>query len=170
MYTVDGKDCVIALDDVPQSSIGAPCPMLLVGEHHLHLAYYMQDAPEGWNGKSVRVIDENTFNEPVALVEFVHPYAHMFGPPNDEAFAGHPLASRGLEPYGVFEIRDSSWIRQFERMNSVHPYHRAESFSKYRHYVFAFHDRTFECVAEDFKISVHTGSVASILQTTFQVD
>ena len=47
----------------------------------------------------------------------------MFGPPNDEAFDGHPLARRGLRPYGAFEVTHSSWIRQLEQMNSVHPHH-----------------------------------------------
>jgi hypothetical protein len=33
MYEVDDQDTVVELSDVPQSSVGAPCPMLLVGEH-----------------------------------------------------------------------------------------------------------------------------------------
>ena len=40
------------------------------------------------------------------------------------------------------EIRESSWIRRLERMNAVHPYHKPEHFVDYRHFVFAFHDRT----------------------------
>ena len=57
---------------------------------------------------------------------FEHCYAHMFGPPNDEALRGHPLAGRGLRPYAAFEIRQSSWLRRLERMNSVHPRHDRE--------------------------------------------
>jgi hypothetical protein len=83
----------------------------------------------------------------------------MFGPPNDEAFSGHPLASRGLSPWIVQEVVCSSWIRGLERMNSVHPYHRREAFSAFRHFVFAFHDSTFECVAEDFSVSLMRGWV-----------
>lgn len=102
-------------------------------------------------------------DEPVALVEFTHAMAHMFGPPNDEAFSGHPLASRGVGPYSVHEVHHSSWIRRLERMNAVHPYHRPERFAHYRHFIFAFHDTTFECIAETFSITVHTGSVAEVL-------
>jgi hypothetical protein len=167
MYSIDDKDTVVELDDVPQSSVGAPCPMLLVGEHHLHLAYYLEDTSADWDGTSVKVLDETTEAEPVALISFAHPYAHMFGPPNDEAFGGHPLASRGLAPYSVFEIRDSSWVRRLERMNSVHEHHDPNRFLKYHHYVFAFHDSTFECVAEGFTASVHRGSVAGTLQSAF---
>jgi hypothetical protein len=77
-----------------------------------------------------------------------------------EAFAGHPLADRGLTPYGVFEIRESSWVRKLERMNAVHRYHDKHRFMRdKKHFVFSFHDTTFECVAESFTVEVSTGSV-----------
>jgi hypothetical protein len=167
MYSVDSADTVVELTDVPQSSIGAPCPMILAGEHHLHLAYYLEDRSPDWDGTTVRIVGETTIGEPVGLVQFTRAYAHMFGPPNDEAFQGHPLASRGLGPYRVYEVRASSWVRRLERMNAVHPCHRPERFTSLRHFVFAFHDTTFECVAEAFIFSTHTGSVAEVLERVF---
>lgn len=164
MYSVDQKDTVIELSNAPQSSVGAPCPVVFATEHTVHLAYYLQNTPKGWDGSDVRVMDEHTAGEPVALIEFMRPYAHLFGPPNDEAFSGHPLASRGLRPYSVSEIRESSWIRRLERMNAVHPCHKPEHFREYRHFVFAFHDATFECVAHAFTVSFHTGSVAEVVR------
>ena len=164
MYSVDSLDEVVEVAGVPQSSLGAPCPMILAGERHLHLAYLLENRPEEWDGTTVRALDESSTGEPVALVGFSPAYAHMFGPPNDEAFSGHPLASRGLSPYGVYEVLHSSWIRSLERMNAVHPHHRPEPFASYRHFVFAFHDTTFECVADDFTMSRHTGSVEEVLQ------
>ena len=87
----------------------------------------------------------------MVVVRFRRPYAHMFGPPNDEAFEGHPLAARGLASYAVYEVRRSSWLRRLERMNAVHWNHRPERFlARLRHFVFAFHDATFECIAEGF--------------------
>lgn len=167
MYSVDSRDTVAELTDVPQSSVGAPCPMILAGENCLHLAYFLQNQPENWDGTTVRMVSEDSTGEPVALVKFTAAYAHMFGPPNDEAFAGHPLASRGLGPYGVYSVSNSSWIRTLEGMNAVHPFHKPEHYSRYRHFVFAFHDTTFECVAEAFSISLHVGSVAGVLQQSF---
>ena len=35
----------------------------------------------------------------------------------DEAFSGHPLAERGLQPYSTFEVLDSSWIRGLMKRN-----------------------------------------------------
>jgi hypothetical protein len=163
MYVVDKQDVVAELSALPQSSVGAPCPVVLAGEHFLHLAYYVEACPEGWDGSSARVVDESSEGETCALVRFAKVAAHMFGPPNDEAFSGHPLAARGLKPYAAFEIFKSSWVRGLERMNSVHPYHRPERFAKYRHFIFAFHDSVFECVAEDLAVSVHTGSVSRVI-------
>jgi hypothetical protein len=87
----------------------------------------------------------------------------MFGPPNDEAFHGHPLAERGLHPYGAFRIVNSSWIRTLERMNSVHPHHRPEVFWKRQHFVFAFHDSTFECICNEFDVAKMRGSIAGVI-------
>lgn len=160
MYEVDDKDQVIELKDVPHSSVGAPNPILLVGEHDAFLVYYLQNTPEGWDGTSARSVGVDTEGEPVAVVNFNRCYAHMFGPPNDESFSGHPLAKRGLRPYGVYEIKDSSWVRKLERMNAVHPYHDRRRFLENRkHFIFSFHDTTFECVAEGFTIERLAGSV-----------
>jgi hypothetical protein len=77
-------------------------------------------------GLSVRVVDPATSHAPVALLRFEGCLTHMLGPPNDEDFAGHPLAGRGLKPYTAFRVENSSWLRCLERMNRAHPYHRAE--------------------------------------------
>src|SRR5918993_96392 len=123
MYSVDERDKVVELEDVPQSSVGAPLPIVLSDEHKILLAYIVEDKPSDWDGSYVRVVDPSTPGEPLALVEFSSYSTLMFGPPNDEAFAGHPLTGRGLHPYGAFRVENSSWVRQLERMNSVHPYH-----------------------------------------------
>ncbi len=155
MYPVDEKDRVVAIIDIPQSSVGAPIPVILSDEHVTVVAFYLEDVPDDWDGSSVRIVGKETEDEPLALVRFSVCYASMFGPPNDEAFTGHPLADRGLEPYGAFVIEDSSWIRQLERMNSVHPHHKSERFWARKHYVLSFHDSTFECVADGYSIELH---------------
>lgn len=161
MYAVDELDAVAELIDLPRSSVGAPCPIVLAGEHQLRVAYFLESTPPGWDGRTARVVGPGSGGEPHAIVEFARPYASMFGPPNDEAFAGHPLASRGLHPYGAFEVRQSSWIRALERMNSVHPYHRPETFAALRHFILAFHDETFECVATGYSVGVGSGPLTT---------
>lgn len=144
MYSVDSQDRVIELNDVPQSDIGAPQPLVLSDSSVTLLAYAVR-------------------NEEVALVEFRSCQSFMFGAPNDEAFSGHPLADRGLRPYGAFEIENSSWIRQLEKMNSVHPHHQGGWLLTLKHFIFAFHDSTFECVASGLSLSAHSGSLESLL-------
>lgn len=162
MYQVDGRDEVVELGNVPQSCVGAPEPVVLSDEHRTALAFYLQEPAEEWDGISVTVVSHSS-ERPVAIVEFTPCYDHMFGAPNDEAFQGHPLHERGLHPYGAFEVIDSSWVRQLERMNSVHPYHKPERFWERHHYIFAFHDSTFECVADKFQITETFGSMVSIM-------
>jgi len=163
MYSVDEKDRVAPIKDIPQSSIGAPIPVVLSDEFVTVIAFHLQNRPDGWDGTSVRIIGKETEGESLALVRFSHCYASMFGPPNDEAFTGHPLANRGLEPYGAFIIENSSWIRRLEQMNAVHPFHKPERFWARKHYVLSFHDSTFECVADDYTVEFHESSLKKIL-------
>ncbi len=102
MHTVDNRDRVTELTNIPQSSVGAPCPLILASEQELLVAYFQED-PAAWDGKSVRVVAPDSLGEPAVLIRFLRACAKMFGPPGDEAFSGHPLAQRGLHPYGAFE-------------------------------------------------------------------
>jgi hypothetical protein len=163
MYDVDERDRVIPLEGVPQSSVGAPNPFVVADEHRVTLAYYMEIPSAEWNGSTVRALGPTGSAEAIAIIRFNSCQVHTFGPPNDEAFTGHPLASRGLHPYGAFRIVDSSWIRQLERMNSVHPRHRPEKFWSRQHLVFAFHDSTFECVCQEFDIRTTQGSTYDVI-------
>ena len=163
MYTVDGKDRVVPITDIPQSSVGAPNPIVLSDESVTVVAFYLQNTPEGWDGTWVRVVGAETEGEPVGIVRFSLCYASLLGPPNDEAFDGHPLAGRGLTPYGAFLIEDSSWIRQLQRMNSIHPCHEPEKYEALKHFILTFHDSTFECVADRYRVELHEGSVRSAI-------
>ena len=164
MYSVDANDRVITLRTAPLCDGGAPLPFVLAHENRLLLAYVLREPDPAWEGTTVEAVTPHTSGRAVAIVSFRRPYCHMFGPPNDEAFSGHPLADRGLKRYTVAEVERSSWIRGLEAMNAVHPYHKPEHFADYRHFIFAFHDSTFECVAEDFTVEVQHGSMRAAVQ------
>jgi hypothetical protein len=163
MYQVNRQDRVIELKDVPQSCTGAPCPIVLADEHTLVLAYYVVAPNEPWYGKIVRMVGPESEGQPVALVRFHICLASMFGPPNDEAISGHPLSGRGLRPYSANVVEKSSWIRALEKMNSVHPRHRPDAFARYKHFIFGFHDSTFECVASGYEVHHRKGSLWSMV-------
>jgi hypothetical protein len=129
--------------------VGAPLPVALADEGRLLLAYLPEVPIPGWDGSWTRVVDLDT-TDPVVLVRLTGVAAWQWGPPNDEAFQGHPLADRGLRPYGVFHVEGSSWIRQLEQMNWVHPQHRPEVYGDLTHLVFTFHDSTLEAITHGF--------------------
>jgi len=137
--------------------------MVAADEERTLVTYCARTTDTGDRGEWDSVPVSNVADDAVIIVTFTSSCAHLFGPPNDEAFAGHPLYAKGLRPYSAAEVRTSSWIRSLERMNAVHPSHRPESFRRYRHFILAFHDTTFECVAESFDVQLHRGTPLSAL-------
>jgi hypothetical protein len=132
MYTIDDQDRVVALAGVPAADAGAPMPLVIANEWNLFLSYGL--APD---------------SQEQAILKFTSSRIHSIGPPNDEALQGHPLWHRGLCAYAILEVVGSSWIRSLERMNRVHPRHNPERYKALRHFIFTFHDGTFECIAKD---------------------
>ena len=146
MYTVDNLDRALPVDGIPLPDTGAPLPRLDADEREARVTYHASSR-SGSDGVL-----------PVTVI-FSGCYALLFGPPNDEAFDGHPLADHGLESYGTFEVEQSSWIRTLERMNRVHPRHSPDGFGLLRHFVITFHDSTFECVAAGFSVQPSSPAV-----------
>lgn len=138
-YRVDGNDAVVQLLDVPVIETGAPHPCVLATEQLLELRYFIGQSPD---------------RDRIARIRFQSSIAHFFGPPNDETLHGHPLYGRGLEWYAGFEVIDSSWLRSLEADNRVHDRHNPEQYRAYRHFIFAFHDSTFECIAKGYQVEV----------------
>jgi hypothetical protein len=163
MYTLPifSKDQVVELKDIPQSSVGAPCPMIIGDEGHLAVIFYHEGRNEDWDGKTVRVVGPESSGEPHAVVRFQNASAYYHGAPNDEAFSGHPLYKKGLHSYAAFEIMNSSWRHRLMEMNRVHPPHSDGSFASVRHFVLAFHDTTFECLAEGYTFTTGEGRILS---------
>ena len=165
MFSQNPKEKVTPLEGFPQSAPGAPCPAVVATENSLAVLFYLHSVDPKWDGTSVRIVDINSVGEPSAIVVFNGPTVHSFGPPNDEAFSGHRLASIGLKPYGAFEVLNSSWIQELEKMNSVHPYHDREHFlADKRHFILTFHDSTFECIAQGYRVEYPVGTIQQILQ------
>jgi hypothetical protein len=141
MYTVDDLDQVVKLGDIPSMETGAPEPMVLADERCAVLSYLIRQGSPA----------DPLLSEKFAFVRFMNS-RHWFGSPNDEALQGHPLWGRGLGYYGAFRVEQSSLVRRLALMNSVHPRHNEAVFEKYRHYIFTFHDSTFECVTKFLEV------------------
>lgn len=93
-------------------------------------------------------------HDKIVEVLFCRPRAFTLGSPNAEALSGHRLWGKGLEHWGFQEVTGSDWIADLERRNRVHHNHCPELFSDLRHFIISFEDVTFECVAEEFVVSI----------------
>jgi hypothetical protein len=67
----------------------------------------------------------------------------------------NPLYRNGLDFYVVHEVMDSSWVKQMEDQNRI-CFPNTERWQEH-HYIFTFHDSTFECVADSLRVSFSTG-------------
>jgi hypothetical protein len=77
-----------------------------------------------------------------AVVELVGCVITKFGYPNDEGWSTRPL-TQGCS-YGAFEVKNSSWKSALPGTSE-----RTE-----RHFMFLFHDSSFECIASDLRIEL----------------
>lgn len=150
----EGSEYAEPLDVSLDCDVGAPLPHVVASGYVVHLAYFLRrPPPRGWHGESVQVVTAATA-APIAVLTFAGYAAFRMGSPNDEAIAGHPLTGRGLSSYRAHTVRRSSWIAEVERQNSVHPMHRGGWAERLLHYLFAFHDEMFECVAPSYMFEV----------------
>jgi hypothetical protein len=145
--TIDKRDRVHELTEVPLPSSGAPDPLVLANEGTLVVTYITGKPPTGQaDGSGLPLA------EAAVIVVFRQCYASHFGPPNDETFATHLVADRGLRPYGAFEVESSSWLRGLEMRNRGHPRHDPQLFQQLRHWVWTFHDSVLECGALSYAV------------------
>jgi len=104
--------------------------------------------------------DEMRTSVGYGIVEFERCCLTKFGHPNDEARPGHSLYSKGLGAYGVYEVRNSLWSRQTIEMNQRR-FPNAPEFVG-RHFIFTFHDSTFECLASGLRASASSGPYSQL--------
>jgi hypothetical protein len=161
MYTSD-QDELRALD-IPPCEAGAPLPMIVADEHRVFCAYYARATATGlrdeWNALPVSEIGDDA----VVIAEFALCIVHHFGSPGEDTLMAHPLYDKGLRPCSAVEVLQSSWVVALERMNAAQSPHDRDQLRHSRHFILAFHDSTFECVAKDIKVHLHRGSTLSAI-------
>src|SRR5688572_14840014 len=88
-----------------------------------------------------------------------------YGSPNDESMGSHPMAKYGLGFYGLFEVKNSFWIIELRNGNRIHPRHKDEDFSNYKHYIARFKDVTLDVVSSGFKeIQMTKNEILALLE------
>lgn len=135
-----------------------------MNDHRAFLIFLVRVVDPNWDGSYATMKDPKSEQiELLALVELHRCISAKLGSPNDEVFDGHPLSGRGLEIYSAQLVRNSRWLSEIQRINSVHAGYKPEAWQQRNHYVFWFHDKTFECIAESFSVDLHRCSMPDLL-------
>lgn len=148
----ESVDKVIELDRGYLAEAAVSGAVLVQTERSTFLTFNaMQKRPDGLRERSG-----------TALVEFPGCQCTQFGYPNDEALSGHPLYSSGLAEYAIHEVLNPSWARRLEQQNRV-AFPQTGTWNL-RHFIIAFHDSTFECLAGNLVLRVFDEPYARVLQ------
>jgi hypothetical protein len=159
-----GAEYAIPLDFPVKWDIGAPLPHVVQNDWETFLTFYVRVANIAWDGTYVTLKSPGSGEvESLALVEFLGCISARLGTPNDEVFEGHLLAGKGMDGYTAQQVVNSRWLAELEAINKVHHCYNPDCWRKRKHFVFWFHDKTFECIAESFKVELYQESMAALL-------
>jgi hypothetical protein len=159
-----GEPHAIPLDFPIRWDAGAPLPHVVCDDGRTLLVFRVRVPNPRWDGSNAAIKSPtDTTPEPLALVEFQRCVSTKIGAPNDEVLEGHPLYGRGLAAYTAQRVVSSPWLAELERINSVHSQYAPEHWRSLHHYVFWFHDSTFECAAQSFTVEVFHETFAAVL-------
>lgn len=142
--------------------IGAPIPHLLVNDHRSFLLFRLANVPTDRDEITPRVAVPRLADQ-LAVVEFERCVSAKLGSPNDEVNHGHPLNGKGFEGYRALRIEHSPWLAELRAINAVHECFNPGHWDGMTHYVFGFHDSTFECVAKSYKYEITQAALPEVL-------
>ena len=115
---------------------GAPLPTILANENKLLLLFH-------------KIFQKD--NEVIRII-FKNYVSFKFGLPSEDSSEGHPYSKYGLGSEDVVEVINSDWIKEIDKIEQSSEDYDKDRFNKLKHYIFLFHDSTFECIAESFEI------------------
>jgi len=163
-----GDEFAVPAEFPVQWDAGAPLPFLVKDEHKTFLMFCVHVVDQDWDGTYITVQEPTNVNaDPMALVEFQRCASAKLGSPNDEVLHGHPLHGKGLDGYTAQIVRNSKWLAELESINKVHSGYNSDRWRGLKHFVFWFHDSTFECIAEGYKVEVLHETLAQILARVY---
>lgn len=146
-----GEPHAVPLEFPVQWDIGTPVPHLIKTDSQTFLLFLLHDT-ELQRYDFYADVANAQGEEHFATVEFKGCVSAKMGVPNDEVFHGHPLHGKGLVAYSPLRVLNSTWIKELEAINSVHMQFSADFWNTLSHYIFGFHECTFECVAQSFVV------------------
>jgi hypothetical protein len=140
---------------------GAPMPQVISDGSTTVLLCYASESPANTRGEGAPTSVATKGRSNLIRFTFSLCSSIRFGSPNDEVLHGHPLYGRGLEFYQAHIVRNSAWLAELNVINSAHSQYRGPSDET--HFLFAFHDDTFEAIADEVRVEEFEGSMRSAL-------
>jgi hypothetical protein len=147
LAAAEGRPYAVLQECPLQWDVGAPIPTLLQSDNQTFLFFLLSQEEQR-----------------VGVLEFDLCSSTSFGSPGDETFEGHPLHGSGFEPYRAMRVVNSPWIVQLAQIDSVHARHDPDAYVEANHFIFPFHDTTFECVARSFAASKVDGRLPHVVK------
>lgn len=164
LAAAEGKEYAVPVEFPCQWDSGVPMPHLLRNDHRTFLAFYQREYDPQWDGSYVTLRDPSSPSPcSIAVTEFIRCISAKLGSPNDEVHDGHPWDGRGMDAYTAQEVINSRWLSEIEAINRIHRCYDPAPWKKLHHYVFWFHDSTFECLAESFQVNLHSSNLRDVL-------
>jgi hypothetical protein len=155
----------VAIDLGVQPAPSAYDQMIIEGMGAMHVLF---DAISTKKDRDGRYEDRG-----IAAVECVGCAMTRYGYPNDEGRPEHPLWAHGLSKCqsSIVEVRGSPWLDEVteqmaqsarrirgNRPGSAHKAPESPRKGPYaRHFILLFREHTFECIAHDLVVSLHSG-------------
>jgi len=152
-----GEPYAVPVEFPVRWNVGAPCPHLVQSDTEAFLAFYLADFDPNWDGSA------GTDPEKLAVVEFERCICTKMGTPDEEVLEKHPLSGSGLVGYEAMVVKNSRWVKELDEINAVYAREKDVAWLGLNHYIFPFHDSTFECVARGFKVEVFRTSMPEVL-------
>lgn len=138
-----GEVCAESIDFPVTPDMGAPLPLLFRSDYRCFLTFYCADSHD------VAQVEWLS-----AIVEFDGCFSAKLGSPNEDGFAAHPLCGRGGDPGSVQRVLNSPWLREVKDIDGGHSQADNATAHELTHFIFWFHDSTFECLAQSFRVEV----------------
>jgi hypothetical protein len=146
---------------------GAPEPHIVSDGSKVILLCYAAESTPGWYApESQRSSGE--LNELLIEITFTRCWSFKFGSPNDETLHAHPLYGRGLQFYAAHKVYNSSWVAEIEALQASHDRYVGPGSVTADHYVLAFHDDTFEAIADAVDVKLVEGTMRDLIGTAAQ--
>ncbi len=140
---------------------GAPCPMVVSGEHHLIVAYYLQQPVLDFDGTNPRMVSEHSDGLKSAAINFLGVIDYRSGRPNvDDAIRLKEFFPI-FQPWSMYVTNMHNWASSL--LDGSDSKIKQLDWPELNHYVLSFHDSMIEVLAGGYRIEVADCSVGAMI-------